>query len=326
MGRSRTTFLAISLSIACAASASAQTTASATVRRACSSAAPAQSLVTEPAPTLVYVPDDREVVNIEIESIAPFGGWVEETILSGYRGDGYFRWNGSNYFNTPGVDTLTFRFEIREQQEYLIRLRNQHNDPDPSAENDCWFRLDGGPWIKWLDNWGTEGNNIWSFNAFLETTAALRAVRARPRRPHARDLGALFRFQDGQRARRAAQRVVRERDRPAVGRPARAPDPGHDPAGRDGRSGEHRGPEPRRHRRLVRHHRGGTPTSRAARTSRASASSSSPSTRARSSCRRRSGPVRASRWCSRRCCRTTRACSASPPTPRGSSSSRASWC
>ena len=56
---------------------------------------------------------------MELETQTPFGGWVKETILDGYRGTGYFRWNGPNYFGQPGVDILTFGQYLRPTPNHL---------------------------------------------------------------------------------------------------------------------------------------------------------------------------------------------------------------
>jgi hypothetical protein len=142
------------------------------VRTGCTAAAAPNSLRASVLDKLVFLPDERGVVNIETESIGPRGSWIVETEFEGYRGSGYLRWTGHDLFSQPGVDLLAFRFTLKEATTYLIRLRNRHDHPDPTAENDCWFRLDGGPWLKLVDNWGTAGVGRWSFNAFLESTSA----------------------------------------------------------------------------------------------------------------------------------------------------------
>jgi len=151
---------------------STQVKASAAVRTACSVSAAPNSLQPSVLEPVVFLPDGRGVINIETESIGPRGSWVVETEIEGYRGDGYLRWAGHDLFFQPAVDSLAFRFRLKEATTYLIRLRNRHDHPDPTAENDCWFRLDSGPWIKLVDSWGSDGVARWSFNAFLESTGA----------------------------------------------------------------------------------------------------------------------------------------------------------
>ncbi|HED64079.1 MAG TPA: hypothetical protein ENJ09_00855 [Planctomycetes bacterium] len=163
---------ALSLLLALALPAAAQTPATATVRTGCTVPAPPGSLVAAPVQPTVWIPDAKGKINMEIESLPPFGGWRFENSLPGYRGTGYFQWVGANHFNNPGVDILSFRFDIQTAGNHIIRLHNRHDNPDPTASNDCWVRLDGGPWEKWVDSWGPGGVGIWSFNAFLESTGS----------------------------------------------------------------------------------------------------------------------------------------------------------
>ena len=152
-----------------AALSNAQTPASTEVIVPCTQPAPVGSLVAEPTLPITYADPGNEVV-MEMESQAPIGGWVEESILNGYGGDSYFRWNGPNLYSTPNVDTLTFRFKVNTAGNYLIRQHVRHDDPDPSEENDCWARLDGGTWEKLYHNTGASGVGVWSFNSRYEST------------------------------------------------------------------------------------------------------------------------------------------------------------
>ena len=151
-------------------SALAQTTGTATVRVGCTVPGPPESLKARPVSPITYVADEDGVVVIEMESHGPTGGWVEETIVSGWAGDGYFRWNGPNLFNTPGVDTLSFRFVVPDTDTYLIRIHSRHDDPDSSQENDCWARMDNGPWHKLFENSGASGVGVWTYTARYEDT------------------------------------------------------------------------------------------------------------------------------------------------------------
>ncbi|MFT5285174.1 MAG: hypothetical protein ACI8TQ_001336 [Planctomycetota bacterium] len=166
MNITQSTFLALSL---LAATSSAQTPATADAIVPCTQPAPQGSLVAQATLPLTYVDDGNEVV-MEMESQAPIGNWVAETIVPGFAGDSYFRWDGPDLFNTPGVDILTYNFAVNTAGTYLIRLRVQTNDPDPSEENDCWARVDGGTWRKLFLNIGSGGVGVWSFNARYEST------------------------------------------------------------------------------------------------------------------------------------------------------------
>ena len=85
---------------------------------------------------------------VEVESRPVAGDWVEESSEPGFSGASYYRWNGPDLFHSPGQGTLSWTFEVFEAGEYLLRIHNLHNDNDSTAENDCWVRMDGGPWIK----------------------------------------------------------------------------------------------------------------------------------------------------------------------------------
>ncbi len=147
----------------------AQTPAVAEVIVPCTQPAPPNSLVAQPTLPLTFT-DPGNVVVMEMESQEPIGGWVEESIVSGYGGDSYFRWNGPDLFQTPNQGTLTFRFEVSTPGTYLIRQHVRHDDPDSSMENDCWARLDGGDWEKLFHNGGAAGVGIWTYNSRYEST------------------------------------------------------------------------------------------------------------------------------------------------------------
>jgi hypothetical protein len=81
------------------------------------------------------------VVAVEIESVPPAKGWIEETALAGFTGRGY-------YTDTGGGDPLVFRIQILEAGRYQLRIRNRHEHPDATLENDCWTQMDDGPKVK----------------------------------------------------------------------------------------------------------------------------------------------------------------------------------
>jgi len=101
------------------------------------------------APTLdaqQFCEDDGLVV-MEVESVPPAGDWVEESTIAGASGT-YYRWAGPDQFFTPGSGVLSYTIEITTPGTYNLRIRNYHDDPDVTLENDCWVRMDGGTWIK----------------------------------------------------------------------------------------------------------------------------------------------------------------------------------
>lgn len=88
------------------------------------------------------------IVVLEVESAPLAGSWVKETSVSGYTGSGYYRWNGADQFGSPGTGVLSYSINIVNPGDYNLRIRNHHNHPDPTLENDCFTKMDGGSWIK----------------------------------------------------------------------------------------------------------------------------------------------------------------------------------
>lgn len=113
---------------------------------------------------------------IEVESGAPVGMWAEETQWAGFAGDSYFRWSGPNQFSTPGNSVLRYTFDIANGGTFQFRLRNRHNDPNSSEENDVWVRLDGGAWIKCYSNAGPPTVNVWTWHSIFEPNSSTHVV------------------------------------------------------------------------------------------------------------------------------------------------------
>jgi len=109
----------------------------------------------------------------QVESAGPVAGWAVETSLPGFTGASYLRWVGGNQFANPGQGILTYTLKVTTPGTYQMRLRNLHDNPDPTVENDCWARMDGGSWIKIYSpntspdwNWGSffdPGNVLTSY-------------------------------------------------------------------------------------------------------------------------------------------------------------------
>lgn len=98
---------------------------------------------------------------IEVESAPPVGDWVVETGKAGFTGQSYYRWNGPDFFNTPGTAVLRYDFEIQNAGLYRLALHNRHDHPDATLENDVWLRFDDGGWVKCYSNDGTGAIQQW---------------------------------------------------------------------------------------------------------------------------------------------------------------------
>lgn len=144
-------------------------TATATIRDGCSVAAPVDSLAPDFLSPPRYLPLQDGRVAMECEQATLAGDWVEEQIVGGYSGESYLRWNGPNLFGVPGVGVLEYEFDLATSGDYVIRLWSQQNNGDSTSDNDCWIRLDGGPWEKLF------GFQVgyWNPNAVLESTSDL---------------------------------------------------------------------------------------------------------------------------------------------------------
>jgi len=100
------------------------------------------------------------LVVMQVESAPLAGSWAAETAVGGFTGSSYYRWAGANQFNSPGQGTLSYSFTVTTPGDYSLRLRNHHDHPDSTQENDCWTRLDGGTWVKTYS--GTAGTWTWA--------------------------------------------------------------------------------------------------------------------------------------------------------------------
>ena len=105
----------------------------------------------------------NNLVAIQFESAPLVDDWTLSTSTPGFTEDGYLRWDGPNLFNSPGASGIFgFDFEVQQNGNYQLRLRNRHENPDPTEENDVWIRMDGGQWIKTFSNMaGSVGAWTW---------------------------------------------------------------------------------------------------------------------------------------------------------------------
>ena len=122
-------------------------------------------LANPPAP--VFQAHEGLVV-IEIESVPPDGDWTESTFYPGFTGESYYRWDGPDLFSSPGSGILTYDFEVVEDGNYEFHFHNRHDDPLPDQDNDCWVRVDGGPWLKVFSNFGTASVGVWNWFSTVE--------------------------------------------------------------------------------------------------------------------------------------------------------------
>ena len=99
---------------------------------------------------------------VEFESTDAGGQWKHEKLVPGHTGTGYIRWDGPDHFGSPGHDPFAVDFDIYDGGIYAFRIRNHHDHPDSTEENDVWVRLDGGPWVKTFS--GVKDQWTWATN------------------------------------------------------------------------------------------------------------------------------------------------------------------
>ena len=121
-----------------------------------------------PAAAQTYLPQNGLLV-VEMESSGAPGDWAELTANSGYTGDSYIEWVGANQFSNPGQGVFGFNFEVpsNETGQWTLRVRNRHDHPDATEENDVWIRMDGGTWIKTFSN-NSSSVGLWTWESTFE--------------------------------------------------------------------------------------------------------------------------------------------------------------
>jgi hypothetical protein len=132
----------------------------ASLRRGLVAAAFAATLLCAPSVHAQGFCEQDGLIVMEIESAPPGTGWLFENSSSGYTGTGYYRWDGGDQFNNPGLGIMSYTFTVANPGTYNFRIRNKHTDPDATMENDCWTRLDGGGWDKSY----SQVNNVWTWS------------------------------------------------------------------------------------------------------------------------------------------------------------------
>lgn len=104
------------------------------------------------------------VLIMEAESSPAAGDWDLESSIGGFSGNGYLRWNGQNFFGTPGNGTITYRFRIQRAGNYELLWRSRITIGDNRTEhNDSWAQFPTGQNIN-----GEQGLNGWT-KVFMST-------------------------------------------------------------------------------------------------------------------------------------------------------------
>jgi hypothetical protein len=88
-----------------------------------------------------FVEKDRLVV-IEVESVTPGSGWRGESLINGFTGANYARWDDGNRYNSPGSGLTQYKIKIKNPGIYHFRWHSKiMNGTDPTQSNDSWLRI-----------------------------------------------------------------------------------------------------------------------------------------------------------------------------------------
>lgn len=79
---------------------------------------------------------ENGVAVVEVEHLLPAKGWALERAWAGHSGAGYIA-------DTGGGSSLTVWLVVPHGGRYRIALRNRHDHPDHTLENDCWLSVNG---------------------------------------------------------------------------------------------------------------------------------------------------------------------------------------
>ncbi len=87
--------------------------------------------------------EENGIVVIEAESGDYPANWAEETTFSGFTGDGYLRYDGSDHFGTPGFDAIAYQVAITNPGTYQFQWRNTFGfGSSPTDHNDSWLKIE----------------------------------------------------------------------------------------------------------------------------------------------------------------------------------------
>ncbi len=90
---------------------------------------------------------DDGVAVVELERLPPQRGWALERTLPGFTGESYLVDRG-------GGQALSIQVLLPRSGRWWLVLRNRHEHPDHTLENDCWVSIDGSPPVKTFSSTG----------------------------------------------------------------------------------------------------------------------------------------------------------------------------
>lgn len=116
--------------------------------------------------------EQNGLVAIQFEA-NPSAGWTVSTSTPGWTGQSYYRWDGANYFPAAVTGFIGFDIEITTPGTYTLYIRNRHEHPNPTEENDVWVRMDNHPFEKVFSNMFNSWPYVpeWTWESRIEHTA-----------------------------------------------------------------------------------------------------------------------------------------------------------
>lgn len=92
----------------------------------------------------IYI-EANGIVRIDLENSATApNDWETATAISGFAGEGYLLWTGSDNFSTPGRGVITFPVRITTPGTYQFVWRSRITIGSSNTEhNDSWVRIEG---------------------------------------------------------------------------------------------------------------------------------------------------------------------------------------
>ena len=111
----------------------------------------------------------NNLVVVQAESIELTGDWVIESSDAGFTGSGYIRWDGADFFGTPGNGIIEIPFKIETSGTYYVKMRSSHlGAPAGDQWNDTWMKMnDNGTWTK-AGHPAANMNDGFTFDMFVE--------------------------------------------------------------------------------------------------------------------------------------------------------------
>jgi hypothetical protein len=119
------------------------------------------------AQTEAILEESQGLLVFEAESVPPRGDWKLETSMAGFTGTGYVTWTGPDLFGAPGKDAAAWTFRVGRAGRWRLRIRNRHDFADSTLQNDCFTKMDDGPWIKTFSS--RRGEWTWATSHELES-------------------------------------------------------------------------------------------------------------------------------------------------------------